>query len=305
MANAGFGPIRWARAVPPVLRRDGRPDATAHHVLLALATWADKDGRARPAVASLADATTLSDDTVTAALGRLAAAGLIRSDGPYGGSGPDVWVLAMDRARSDVDADPLGRRERSRSKTAERVARYRRKLRVVTVSDTVTDDVGNAVRHRDVTPSDTVTSRGVTVSHAVSNGAMTVTPAGHSARTAIELPIELPLNSTRSEAGSGRVKTHTYPQAFEAFWVAYGRKGSKRTAAAEWSRAISRASPEAIMAAVGPYVASTPNLKYRKDAERWLKGDCWESAVVPHQAAVNGHQPYRNPDDQSAYDEPI
>lgn len=91
-----------------------------------------------------------------------------------------------------------------------------------------------------------------------------------------------------------------YPQAFEDAWIAYGRKGAKKTAFAEWQRATKRADVRTISAAIRPYVDSTPDAKFRKDFERWLKGDCWESAVVGQRQTVNGHTPYRDPD-ESAY----
>lgn len=99
--------------------------------------------------------------------------------------------------------------------------------------------------------------------------------------------------------------THAYTDAFEAFWGAYGRKGAKATAFTEWRRAVARASPDVIMAALPAYLASKPDPGWRKDAERWLKGDCWESTPVANGSAINGHRPYQNPADQSAYDDPI
>lgn len=95
----------------------------------------------------------------------------------------------------------------------------------------------------------------------------------------------------------------TYPEAFEHAWKAYGRKGAKKTAYAEWQRALKRASVDTITAAIGPYVRSTPDMKFRKDFERWLKGDCWESAIVEH--AVNAHRPYANPNPNAYYDEEL
>lgn len=93
-----------------------------------------------------------------------------------------------------------------------------------------------------------------------------------------------------------------YPTEFENAWEAYGRKGAKKTAYAEWQRATKRATVQTISAAIRPYVASTPDVKFRKDFERWLKGDCWESAVVPARTGT-GHQPYRDHEDDSAYDQ--
>jgi hypothetical protein len=96
-----------------------------------------------------------------------------------------------------------------------------------------------------------------------------------------------------------------YPQPFEDAWLAYGRKGAKKTAYAEWQRATRRATVSTISAAIRPYVAATPDPKFRKDFERWLKGDCWESAVIPDRQVSGGYQPWTNPDNQDAYDEEL
>lgn len=77
---------------------------------------------------------------------------------------------------------------------------------------------------------------------------------------------------------SGAPKPVLYSEAFEAAWKQYGRKGAKRAAWAEWQRAIQRASVEVITAGIAPYLDSKPDRTYRKDFERWLKGDVWESA---------------------------
>jgi hypothetical protein len=92
-----------------------------------------------------------------------------------------------------------------------------------------------------------------------------------------------------------------YSDAFEAAWAMYERKGSKKTAFAEWQRAVKRTEPAVIVAAIPAYVASKPDPQYRKDFERWLKGDCWESAVVHHRSAVNGYQPYQDPPEPADY----
>lgn len=131
-----FAAIRWARQAPVVLRADGQPDSTAHHVLLALATWADKSGRARPSVPTLADATLLTDETVVAALGRLCESKLIQLEGRFGGTGTEVWLLSLELTRNAAD-DPTGRRARAREKARDRVARHRQNKRAVTVSGTV------------------------------------------------------------------------------------------------------------------------------------------------------------------------
>lgn len=88
----------------------------------------------------------------------------------------------------------------------------------------------------------------------------------------------------------------SYPDAFEAAWNTYGRKGAKRTAFAEWVRATQRTDPDTITAAIGPYVAATPDRTFRKDFERWLKGDCWESAAPTLRVVSGGYTPFRSPD---------
>ncbi|WP_236789660.1 hypothetical protein [Amycolatopsis sp. GM8] len=110
-------------------------------------------------------------------------------------------------------------------------------------------------------------------------------------------PQNLPFDADASNgARSGqRRRRHDYTPEFETAWVAYGRKGAKKTAFAEWQRALRRTTIATISTAIPAYVASTPELRYRKDFERWLKGDCWESAVVKP-APSNGHRPFRNED---------
>jgi hypothetical protein len=319
--TGGFPAIRWARQAPVVRRADGRPDVTAHHVLLALATFADKAGRAHPSPLSLAKATLLAEDTVDDALGRLTAAGLIAAGEPFGGTGSIVWTLAMDTARDsalDLHGD---RRERARQKTAERARRYRERRHTLVDSDvTVSDTVNHGAAERDVTVPEGVITDNVTVSETVSHGVgvrditvsdtvyhgpTTVITAGQEPRT----PLELQLNSIRTPSAPKPArrsrKRYDYTPGFEAFWSAFGRHGDKSEAFSEWIAATTRASPAVIMAAVAPYVASRPDLSFRKGAQRWLQNDCWESAVVARSPTRDGHQPYQNPADQSAYDDPI
>lgn len=101
--------------------------------------------------------------------------------------------------------------------------------------------------------------------------------------------------------------TARYPPVFEKAWVDYGRKGAKKDSYSQWQQAIKRASPETILAAIPPYVAATAKEpKFRKDFERWLKGDCWESAVVQSQRpASGGYTAYKDPTDISGYYDPL
>lgn len=80
--------------------------------------------------------------------------------------------------------------------------------------------------------------------------------------------------------GAGAAAPESYPDDFEAAWLAYERKGSKRKSFAEWRRAIKRADPTVIVDAIPRYFASVSQPRYRKDFERYLAGDLWESAAA-------------------------
>ncbi|MBN9739536.1 hypothetical protein DMP23_00180 [Amycolatopsis sp. A1MSW2902] len=136
----------------------------------------------------------------------------------------------------------------------------------------------------------------------VDGGSRRVTnaPDDVTSNTAPSPPLHSPPKEEKTFADSGESapaepKRPTYPEAFERAWTAYGRKGGKRTAFAEWQRAVKRAPVERITEAIPPYVHATPELRYRKDFERWLKGDGWESQPPPLTNA-NGYAPFASPD---------
>lgn len=322
---ARFTAIRWAREVPTQLHQ-GRVDRLGHHVLLLMATYAKNDGTdVFVASGTLAKEAHAAERDVEAALGRLEAVGLIRPD--HTSNGIPGWSLNLEH-RSDSDPVLEDRTERRRAAERERQRRRRERLK----------RGSHATVDRDVTQELTVTDEGVThksgVSHAevdrdkadvthklgVSHASESVTTAGQQGCNSLELPKDLTPKDELHPIpdGSGQAtliqfpaskpkpapKQTGYSEPYEAAWVAYGRKGSKKTAFAEWQRAIKRADIATITAAIGPYVASRPDLQFRKDFERWLKGDCWESAVPARQAA-GGYQPYANPVDQDVYDEPL
>lgn len=321
-----FGPIVWAKRVPTMRRRDGRPDTNAHHVLLALATYAKRDGSgARPGVDTLAEDTRLSAAYVVAALDRIQADGLISKTGDYNGTA--VWTLHLDR----VESGPSVHEERlaqKRAADAARAQRYRvRKAarhavegRDVTVSDAVTRPVDNPAdsvdnspasrrSERDVTVSHSVTSRpgqrDVTLSHTVTHGLMTVTPAGQTPCIPNELPTELPKHTDAPEgAGEG--------DAFGRFWAVYPKKTSKAGARRKFETALKTATAEEIIAGAERYAAERA-ADPRPDADQWTKypttwlhNGCWEDEPArPLRAVSGGYQPYRNPIDQSIYDEDL
>lgn len=240
MSDSAFGPVHWAMSVPPMLRKDGRPDDTAHHVLLVLATFAKRDGTsARPSIATLADkAYKTSKRAVIDALSRIEAAGLISKQADFNGT--TMWRLHLELSR--IGPTVLDeRRDRAREKAAERQRRRREK--VAQLVDR------HAVPQRDVTPSESVTptplvtlSESVTapnvtpsdsVSHAVGEresrrGTAFVTPSPPShpqvseGVTALELPVNCQKNKdsgTSYRADADAPPTHDEPPIVEAEFV--------------------------------------------------------------------------------------
>lgn len=334
VAAVRYTAIRWAREIPTLLHR-GRVDRLGHHLVLLMATYAKNDGSDMYAsAASLAKDARASERDVAEALDRLENAGLIAR--AHASNGAPGWSLNLS-VRLESDGVAEDRLERRRA--ADRVRQQRRRDRQKSNRHGQLDRDGHGELARDVTPNSSVTSVSVTqelpVSHAelgrdnpdvtqelpVSHASMTVTTAGQTGCNSLinslkdELPNELPpavgANSAddpalwavhRAPKPTREAPRSDYTADFEAFWSAYGKKGKKAAAAIEWHKAVKRADRTLIMTNVGPYVASKPELKWRLDAERWLKNDCWESAVVPARA-VSGHQPYRDHDDDAAYDE--
>src|SRR5688572_15040536 len=160
-----YVPITWAKRVPDMRRADAQPDTTAHAVLAALATYADKDsGRnARPSIGALAADTRFRADVVLAALERCENEKLISRTSELTG-GIIVWELNLDMV-ADGPSVHDRREDRKRATAALRQRRYRRHK---AGDHSLCPADCHAIRQRDVTPRDGVT---VTPSDSV-----TVTP---------------------------------------------------------------------------------------------------------------------------------
>lgn len=209
-----FEPARWAKSVPLLLRGNGTPDTTAHHVLLVMATFADPDGtNIRPSVATLTkDAHFIKQRTTTDALARLEVAGLIVRTGELTG-GTVVWKLNYEHvgvSRVDVAGSPAefdGRRERELAAQAERNRRYRQRQRDAAEGRHVTPPSGvtNASVGRHVTP--------LTPSHPQ------VTPATPALDQPLTSPLDLqtwgtlPLDPLRTDAPQAACRTDLEPAA--------------------------------------------------------------------------------------------
>lgn len=145
--------VKWAMDDAPMLRTaSGKPDATARHVLQALAEHAAKDGtNAHPSVTRIQYRTGYDRRTVQRALRRLEDAKLIGRDGSV--QDRTRWKLSMNLLRPASDWDDIERAEdATREAAAERQRRSR--ARRVTNSNDVTVTEQNTVTEEGVTHSD-------------------------------------------------------------------------------------------------------------------------------------------------------
>ena len=75
---------------------------------------------------------------------------------------------------------------------------------------------------------------------------------------------------------------------FEEVWIAYGKKGNKKTSKAKYAK-LSLDEKVALYWHVPKYVLSTPDKQYRKDFQTYINQECWNDEVIP-----NGQQNQSN-----------
>jgi len=78
-------------------------------------------------------------------------------------------------------------------------------------------------------------------------------------------------------------KTHTpqaagYSEQFEAIWLLYQRKGTKKPAYAQWKKLSEKEKDDAV-AALSDYFKEEPTKKFRKDFERYLGNHVFEGVL--------------------------
>lgn len=61
---------------------------------------------------------------------------------------------------------------------------------------------------------------------------------------------------------------------FDDFWICYGKDVGRKSCERKW-KALSELQRNLAFEALPAYVASTPNLLYRKNPLTWLSGECW------------------------------
>lgn len=128
---------------------------------------------------------------------------------------------------------------------------------------------------------------------------------------------QLPKDSSLPPASSapaedGKQKDH-HLQAFGAFWLTYPKRKAKEEAKKAWIAAIERgADPRVIVDAARGYAHERhgKDPQYTKYPATWLNKGCYDDEPDPQPGprlrAVSGdYEPYRNPTDQSVYDEDL
>jgi hypothetical protein len=90
---------------------------------------------------------------------------------------------------------------------------------------------------------------------------------------------------TKTKTNTITIKKHIQPEGFDLFWNSYDKKVGKPNALKQWQKIKPDAQLIAIIVskAKADKVAK-PDNKYRKDPERWLKGQHWLDEVIVEQA---------------------
>lgn len=74
-------------------------------------------------------------------------------------------------------------------------------------------------------------------------------------------------------------KSEDNAPSFEEWWTLYAKKRGRKKAEAKWNR-LTPKERQACMDATPSYVASTPDLTYRKDPLTYLNGECWNDEII-------------------------
>lgn len=70
---------------------------------------------------------------------------------------------------------------------------------------------------------------------------------------------------------------------FEGIWIAYGKKGNKKTSKAKFNK-LDIAVKHLIYDHIPNYVLSTPDKQYRKNLETYINQECWNDEIVKSSA---------------------
>lgn len=119
--------------------------------------------------------------------------------------------------------------------------------------------------------------------------------------------------SDPSQEKDSSAATH-HLEAFGAFWLTYPKRKAREEAKRAWIAAIERgADPQRMVAAATAYARERAgeDPKYTKYPATWLNKGCYDDEPDPQpgrpplRAVGGGHTPWRNPEDQNAYYDPM
>ncbi len=79
--------------------------------------------------------------------------------------------------------------------------------------------------------------------------------------------------------GNGQLKPINDEYTFERWWELYGRKIGKDRCQVKWHNVLSKAERKAATEHTPIYVASTPDVKFRKHPYTYLTQKCWKDCV--------------------------
>jgi hypothetical protein len=88
------------------------------------------------------------------------------------------------------------------------------------------------------------------------------------------------------------IKKHITPDGFDLFWNSYNKKVGKPNSLKQWSKIkFTDGLLETIIQKAKADAIAKPDNKFRKDPERWLKGQHWLDEVVIAQAPESKELP--------------
>lgn len=79
------------------------------------------------------------------------------------------------------------------------------------------------------------------------------------------------------------VVTTSPDDSFSTWWEMYGKKIDRAKCEKKWAK-LSPEEKQACIAATPAYVASTPDLQYRRHPMTYLNNKSWQNQIIPHNA---------------------
>lgn len=77
---------------------------------------------------------------------------------------------------------------------------------------------------------------------------------------------------------------------FSDFWEAYGKKTGRKKAEQKYTK-VKEADRALIRERLPGYIATTPNVQYRKNPLTWLNGECWNDELPTQESKANPNRP--------------